>query len=314
MQPFTGDGAAFIRVGRSIRYSETLLSCGAAPRRKGIHTMSTDATVNRPEHLDAERPSGDGQVTLRIEGAAAHILFDRPWAHNAMTWAMYDGLAAACAAIDANTFVRVAILRGAGGKAFVAGTDIGQFRRFATAEDGVAYEARIDSFIGTLEQLRVPSIAVVEGLAVGGGLAIANACDIRIAAAGARFGVPIARTLGNCLSAANLRRLCATLGVSWVKRMLLLAEMPTADSLLAIGYLEAVLPQEALDAEIARLCDRLLGHAPLTIAATRETLRRLQLAPDADIADLVRLCYGSADFHRGVSAFGTKTRIDWEGR
>ena len=206
------------------------------------------------------------------------------------------------------------MLRGAGGKAFVAGTDIAQFRQFANGDDGVAYEARLDGFVDTLERLRVPSIAVVEGFAVGVGLAIANACDIRIAATGARFGVPIARTLGNCLSAANLHRLCVTLGVSWVKRMLLLAEMLSADSLLAIGYLEAVVAQEALDAEVARLCDRLGGHAPLTLAATRETLRRLAPAPDIDIGDLIRACYGSTDFRRAAAAFSAGTRIDWEGR
>ena len=91
------------------------------------------------------------------------------------------------------------MLRGAWSKAFVAGTDIAQFRQFANGDDGVAYEARLDGFVNTLERLRVPSIAVVEGFAVGAGLAVANACDIRIAASGARFGVPIARTLGNCL-------------------------------------------------------------------------------------------------------------------
>ena len=197
----------------------------------------------------------------------------------------------------------------------------GEFRRNrvgagpgANGDDGVAYEARLDGFVDTLERLRVPSIAVVEGFAVGAGLAIANACDIRIAATGARFGVPIARTLGNCLSAANLRRLCVTLGVSWVKRMLLLAEMPSADSLLAIGYLEAVVAQEALDAEVARLCERLRGNAPLTIAATRETLRRLAPAPDVDIGDLIRACYGSTDFRRAAAAFSAGTRIDWQGR
>ena len=182
-----------------------------------------------------ESPASSGDGQLRIADAVAHVLFDRPWARNAMTWAMYDGLAAACAAINENSCVRVAVLRGAGGKAFVAGTDIAQFRQFANGDDGVAYEARLDGFVDTLERLCVPSIAVVEGFAVGAGLAIANACDIRIAASGARFGVPIARTLGNCLSAANLRRLCVTLGVNWVKRMLLLAEMPSADSLRISG-------------------------------------------------------------------------------
>jgi enoyl-CoA hydratase/carnithine racemase len=90
--------------------------------------------------------------------------------------------------------------------------------------------------------------------------------------------------------------------------MLLLAEMPAAESLLSIGYLEAVVPQEGLDAEVARLCDRLTGHAPIAMAATRETLRRLAQAPDADIADLIRACYGSSDFHRAVEAFGTNNQ------
>jgi enoyl-CoA hydratase/carnithine racemase len=90
--------------------------------------------------------------------------------------------------------------------------------------------------------------------------------------------------------------------------------MPSAESLLAIGYLEAVVAHEALDAEVARLCDRLGEHAPLTIAATRETLRRLAPAPDVDISDLIRACYGSSDFRRGAGAFSAGTRIDWEGR
>ena len=124
-------------------------------------------------------PSGEGQVTLRVAGAVAHVQFDRPWARNAMTWAMYDGLAAACTAINQNGHVRVAVLRGAGGKAFVAGTDIAQFRDFSGGDDGVAYEAKLDGFIDALERLRVPSIAVVEGFAVGAGLAIANKSQSR---------------------------------------------------------------------------------------------------------------------------------------
>jgi enoyl-CoA hydratase len=255
----------------------------------------------------------DGQVTLRIEGAIAHITFDRPAARNAMTWAMYDGLADACAQINQSASIRVAVLRGAGGAAFIAGTDISQFHSFTSGDDGIAYEEKVDRYVETLERVRVPSIAVVEGYAVGGGLALANACDIRIAAAGARFGVPIARTLGNCLSAANLRRLCATLGVSWVKRMLLLAEMPTAEMLLASGYVEAVVPQPGLDAEVKRVCGRLLGHAPITMDATRETLRRLAVTPQVDISDLISQCYGSADFHRGVEAFTGKGKVSWQG-
>jgi enoyl-CoA hydratase/carnithine racemase len=262
----------------------------------------------------ADTSAKGGRVVLRVDGMIAHILFDRPDAFNAMTWTMYDALLAACTKINESREVRVAVFRGAGGKAFISGTDITQFAQFTSGEDGIAYEAKVDSYIEAVEKLRVPSIAVIEGYAVGGGLAIANACDIRIAASGARFGVPIARTLGNCLSAANVRRLCATLGSSWVKRMLLLAEMPTAETLLPTGYIETVVAPEHIDKEITRLCERLVGHAPLTMAATRETLRRLVFASDADISDLIRSCYGSADFAQAVAAFGEKKKIDWKGQ
>jgi len=264
--------------------------------------------------ISADAPADEGRVSLTISGHVAHVLFDRPAARNAMTWAMYNGLVDACRTIETDASIKVAVLRGAGGKAFVAGTDITQFRAFESGDDGIAYEVKIDGFIDALEALRVPSIAVVEGYAVGGGLAIANACDVRIAAEGARFGVPIARTLGNCLSAANLRRLSATLGVSWVKRMLLLAEMPTAEALAPTGYLESVVPAAQLDTEVARLCERFLGHAPLSMKATRETLRRLGSEPNPDISDLIRACYGSDDFRRAVAAFGGKATIDWQGR
>ena len=255
-----------------------------------------------------------GRVRLTIDGEVATIVFDRPQARNAMTWQMYRDLGEAIERIDATPGLRVAVLRGAGGQAFVAGTDIAQFRDFRSGEDGVAYEQGIDQCIARLDRIAVPTLAVVEGWAVGGGLAIANACDFRIAAAGARFGVPIARTLGNCLSGANLARLERTLGVSWVKRMTLLAEMPAAEDLAGIGYLHAIVPAEELEATVVKFCRRICGHAPITIAVTREALRRLGESAVPEMADLIRRCYGSADFHRGVAAFGTGAPAQWEGR
>lgn len=262
-----------------------------------------------PEQND----SAVGQVRLTVDNDVAFIVFDRPQARNAMTWQMYRDLGDAIERIGATPAVRIVVLRGAGGQAFVAGTDIAQFRDFRSGEDGVEYERGIDQCIARLEGIAVPTLAVVEGWAVGGGLAIANACDFRIAAVGARFGVPIARTLGNCLSAANLGRLERTLGVSWVRRMTLLAELPTAEELAGTGYFHAIVPPEELDEAVAKLCRRVCGHAPVTIEVTREALRRLGDGVVPDISDLIRRCYGSADFHRGVAAFGTGIPARWEG-
>jgi len=256
----------------------------------------------------------DGEVRLVRDGAIATILFDRPQARNAMTWRMYEGLAAACAALSSDKNVRVAVLRGVGGKAFIAGTDIAQFQEFTTPEQGVDYEAKMEAYLGALEALPMPTLAVVEGWAIGGGLAIAACCDLRVATTGSKFGVPIARTLGNCLSVANYARLVAALGLARAKRMLLMAENVSAEDALAAGFLMDVLDPAALDARVAEVCERLKGNAPITMRVTKEAMRRLQLVglPDGD--DLIRACYGSDDFHAGVKAFVEKRAPQWTGR
>lgn len=256
----------------------------------------------------------EGVVRYQAEAGIARLTFDRPAARNAMTWRMYDELAEGVAKINADASIKVAVFRGAGGKAFIAGTDISQFVAFTSGADGVAYEQRIETYIEALERIRVPTIAVIEGLAIGGGLAIANACDIRIATPESRFGVPIARTLGNCLSPANLRRLTGTLGVSVVKRMLLLAELMTAETLQPLGYIAAIAEPSKIDDAVETTCARLLGHAPITMAVTREMLRRLATDPKADAHDLISGCYGSEDFASGVRAFLAKDTADWTGR
>lgn len=253
----------------------------------------------------------EGRVHFTREGAVARLVFDRPTARNAMTWRMYEEMAQACAAIAADPSIRVAVLRGAGGRAFVAGTDIEQFRAFASGADGIAYEEKVDQYVSLLEQVPVPTIAVVEGWAAGGGMAIANACDFRLATPGARFGVPIARTLGNCLSASNLQRLVATLGISLVRRMLLAAEMPTAEEM-PRDYV-AIHAPDAIDAALEELCGRLAGHAPLTLRVTKQMLSRLAHDLQAPDADLVREIYGSADFREGVESFLAKRPAQWRG-
>jgi enoyl-CoA hydratase/carnithine racemase len=255
-----------------------------------------------------------GEVRLSVEGAVASVVFDRPAARNAMTWTMYEQLAAICDRLAALDSVRVVCLRGAGGQAFVAGTDIEQFQAFTGGEAGVDYEKRIDQGVARLEALPMCTVAVIDGWAVGGGLAIATACDIRIATRSARLGVPIAKTLGNCLSAANLARLVAAFGRPRVQRMLLGAETLTAEEAWNCGYVSEVVPAESMDAAAAKLCAHLASLAPVTQAVSKEALRRLLLNNLPDVQDLIRRSYGSEDFREGVRAFSQKRPPRWRGR
>jgi enoyl-CoA hydratase len=256
----------------------------------------------------------DGTVRLTLDGAIASVVFDRPEARNAMTWAMYQQLGSICEQLRGDAAVRVVCFRGAGGQAFVAGTDIEQFKAFKSGDDGLDYERQIDAGVERLESLPMPTVAVVEGWAVGGGLAIASACDIRIATPTARFGVPIAKTLGNCLSAANLARLVAAFGRPRVQRMLIGAEMLGADEALACGYLAQLAEPDTVDAAAKSLCERLAALAPVTQAVTKEALRRLLLRDLPDVQDLIRRAYGSDDFREGVAAFSEKRSPRWRGR
>ena len=255
----------------------------------------------------------DGKVHLAVADGVAKIVFDRPLARNAMTWAMYDQLAAACSVIAADSSVRVATFRGVGGT-FVAGTDISQFATFASAEDGIAYERRMESVIAGIEKLQVPAVAVVEGAVMGGGLILATACDLRIASSVARFGVPISRSVGNCLSIANTARLIAAFGLDRTKRVLLLAESVSAEEALACGFVAQVVAPEAIEEAVTAVCVRLLAHAPIAIRVAKESIRRLCSAALPDGEDLLRLAYGSDDFKTGVRAFLSKEQPYWRGR
>ena len=254
-----------------------------------------------------------GHVHLSIKEHIAAILIDRPEARNAMTWSMYEELGKICAEIGSNPAIRVATIRGAGGEAFVAGTDIEQFRSFNGGEDGIDYEKTIDTMIARIEHLPMPTIAIVEGWAIGGGLAISAACDFRIATPTASFGVPIARTLGNCLSMANSARIVAAFGPARAKKMLLLAEMIGAQEAKECGFVLEIAEAPELETRADALCAKLIKNAPVTMRASKEAIRRVvsEGLPNGD--DLVRLCYGSRDFKIGVEAFMEKKRPVWTG-
>jgi len=256
----------------------------------------------------------EGAVHLRIEGPVASVVFDRPEARNAMTWAMYESLERICGVLRGDASVRVVRLRGAGGQAFVAGTDIAQFQDFRSGEDGVAYERRIDACVALVEDLPMPTVAVLEGWAIGGGLAIATACDFRIATPGTRLGVPIARTLGNCLSVANVARLVAAVGRPRAERLLLLADLLTAEEALAAGYLLEIAAPDQIDVVSDKLCGRLASLAPVTQKVSKQAFNRLLHAQLPEAQDLIRAAYGSDDFREGVTAFVNKRPPNWQGR
>jgi len=250
-------------------------------------------------------------VRTEFAGPVATATIDRPEARNAMTMAMYDALADFCAAVDGDPEVRVAVVRGAGGKAFVSGTDISHFRDF-TSDDGVEYERHIESVLARLEQVAVPTIAVVDGYATGGGLSIAAACDLRICTPNARFGLPIARTLGNCVSMPTYARLTRLIGPARTLHLIYTAGFVDGAEAVRIGLASELTDDP--DARLAELCAQLASHAPLTMQASKIALRRLANHDLPHDEDLIRRCYGSVDFHEGVSAFLEKRPPRWQGR
>lgn len=254
-------------------------------------------------------------LLYEVRDGIAHLTFNRPQARNALTFAMYDRLAEVCAIANGDRSIRAILLAGAGDKAFAAGTDISQFRAFDKPQDALDYEARIDRVLGTLERCRVPTIAAIQGACTGGGAAIAVCCDLRIAAGNARFGFPVARTLGNCLSTGNYARLAALLGPARVKDMIFRARLVEAPEALAIGLVgEVVQDAAALMPRALELAQLVASHAPLTLQATKEALLRLRpTMPAGSGEDLILMCYMSQDFREGMDAFLNKRAPRWQG-
>lgn len=272
--------------------------------------MSDAAAQNQPAPL-----AGLNDLLYEINDGIARITFNRPHARNALTLKMYDRLEEVCRQAQQDSSLRALVLTGAGEKAFAAGTDISEFKSMHTPEDALAYESRMDRVLGAFERLPVPTIAAIAGACTGGGFGIAACCDLRIAAANARFGFPIARTLGNCLSMANYARLAALLGPARVKDIIFTARLIDAPEARAIGLLSEVLPDyAALQSRADELARTVASHAPLTLRVTKESIRRLRekMTPDED-RDLIVLCYMSRDFREGMDAFLTKRQPRWSG-
>ncbi|MCC6889253.1 MAG: enoyl-CoA hydratase/isomerase family protein [Hyphomicrobiales bacterium] len=258
-------------------------------------------------------------TTLDIgrEGGVACVTLNRPDKRNAIDDATRDALAVVFAELDADAAVRVAILTGAG-SAFCAGVDL------ATPGNVAAQSAAIATPIVTrprlsapLESFSKPVIAALNGVAVGGGLELALACDIRIAAIGARFGLPEVR-IGSLPGSGGTQRLAGAVGRSLAAQMLFTGEMITAEQALAAGLVSEVLAAEALMERAYALARTIAANAPLSLIAIKKAFRAATDQPLAAGFELERALYGalalSEDRSEGRAAFREKRKPEFKGR
>jgi len=244
-----------------------------------------------------------GRVLVDCEDDVVTITISNPRRRNALDHPMYDALEAACERVASDDTVLAVVLRGAEGH-FAGGTDIGELRAITDGEAGVVYERRMRAVQTALLALRVPVLAVVDGACVGGGLVLAALADIVLCTPRARFGSPIAQTVGNTLSATSIARLHATLGRRRTTEMLLTGRLIDAEEAARAGFVTAVADGEELESMLETVLGRIRTAAPLTLRSIKELERRIDAAVGAiAVDDVYREVYGSEDFRAGVAAF-----------
>ncbi|MEK9671552.1 MAG: enoyl-CoA hydratase [Rhodospirillaceae bacterium] len=256
--------------------------------------------------FDADLAANAGDdILYEVRDGIGFLTFNRPEKRNSMTFEMYERMAQICTEVSEKQDIRVLVLTGAGDKAFAAGTDMKQFRVFDREEDALAYEARIDRTLGALEVCKVPTIAAIRGACAGGGAGIAACCDVRIATKDSKFGFPVARTLGNCISMNNIARVRDLIGSARIKDIIFRAKMIDAETAMEYGFLSEVLETpEEVSPRAESIAREIATYAPLTLQATKEALLRMRtLLPPGGGRDLLLSCYMSDDFREGMEAF-----------
>lgn len=255
--------------------------------------------------------AADGALLVRRADGAILVSFNRPAKLNAFSPATYEYLFSFCEALRSDSSVQVVVFRGEGGAAFAAGNDISSFADMQDGWEGVAYERRVREALDGVRYLPQVTIAEVNGVCVGAGLALATCCDLRLSATTARFGYPIARTLGNALSTPVLQRCLQIFGESLTSEMLLASRLIDAQRAYAAGATMVMVPPDQLDMEATSIVRGILKAAPLTLRVSKEQIRAVNGAEVPEHESVLAEVYGSQDFREGVRAFlaGEKPRF-----
>lgn len=253
-------------------------------------------------------------IIERKEGIA-QVKFNRPDVRNALTFEMYEVVYNLCVEANETEELRAIIFAGVDSSAFASGTDISLLQGIKDGKGGIDYEERIERVVGMVERCRVPTIAAIAGACTGGGAALASACDLRIGAKNMRFGYPMAKTLGNCLSLPNSARLIFLIGPGRFKELLLTARLMGAEEAYATGLISKVVEPVDVLARAHELAVQIAQNAPLTIWAAKEAVHRLhEQLQSTDFTDVIEKCYQSDDFRLGVESFINKQAPKWSGK
>jgi enoyl-CoA hydratase/carnithine racemase len=263
-------------------------------------------------------PLATSKIVAEVNGGIGWLRINQPERRNAISLEMWQGLADATAAFEADAAVRVVVMHGVGGRSFAAGADISEFeQQRANAEQKQRYGEVAARGQNGLASLSKPLIAMVQGYCIGGGMAIALQADVRFAAEGSRFGIPAAR-LGLGYEYPGLAVLARLVGPSVAKDILFSARQLQADEALRIGLVNFVCAADALETRVRDYAASIAANAPLTIRAAKAAMRvfeRYSQRDDAQAVEaLVNACFDSEDYREGRQAFMDKRTPQFKGR